>query len=66
MSDETPVSETIPVLKTYTITCADKTLSAVAESIAWTENGEFVLLMDGDDIKHLFVAANIIAITEQS
>ena len=58
--------ETTPVLKTYIITYADKTLSAMAESIAWTENGEFVLLMDGEDIKHLFVAANIIAVTEQS
>jgi hypothetical protein len=61
------MSEETPVLKTYVITYADdKTFAVMAESIAWTENGEFVLLMDGEDIKHLFVAANIIAVTEQS
>ncbi len=53
------------VLKTYTITYADgKTATAKAESIAWTENGEFILLMDGEDTKHVIVAANVIAVTE--
>ncbi len=52
--------------KTYTITYADsgKTISAKAESIAWTENGEFILLMVGEDTKHVIVAANVIAVTE--
>jgi len=58
MSDST-------VLKTYKITYADKTLEAKAESIAWTENGEFILLMDGENTKHVIVAANVIAVTEQ-
>jgi hypothetical protein len=54
------------VLKTYTITYAEgKTVSAKAESIAWTENGEFILLMDGEDTKHVIVAANVVAVTEQ-
>jgi len=52
--------------KTYTITSADgKTISAKAESIAWTENGEFILLMDGDNTKHVVVAANVIAVVEE-
>ena len=51
--------------KTYTITYAEgKTVAAKAESIAWTENGEFILLMDGEDTKHVIVAANVIAVTE--
>ena len=51
--------------KTYTITYAEgKTATAKAESIAWTENGEFILLMDGEDTKHVIVAANVIAVTE--
>jgi len=55
------------VQKTYTITYADgKTVSAKAESVAWTENGEFILLMVGEDTKHVIVAANVIAVTEQS
>ncbi len=58
MSDET-------VLKTYKITYADKVLEAKAESIAWTENGEFILLMDGENTKHVIVAANVIAVIEQ-
>jgi hypothetical protein len=54
------------VLKNYTITYAEgKTVSAKAESIAWTENGEFILLMDGEDTKHVIVAANVVAVTEQ-
>jgi hypothetical protein len=52
--------------KTYAITYAEgKTISAKAESIAWTENGEFILLMDGENTKHVIVAANVIAVTEQ-
>lgn len=53
------------VQKTYKITYADKTIEAKAESIAWTENGEFILLMDGENTKHVIVAANVIAVTEQ-
>jgi len=52
--------------KTYNIVYGDKTITAKAESIAWTENGEFILLMDGEDAKHIIVAANVIAVTEQS
>jgi hypothetical protein len=52
--------------KTYTITYTDgKTISANAESVAWTENGEFILLMDGETAKHVIVAANVIAVTEK-
>ena len=52
--------------KTYKITYADgKSLEASAESIAWTENGEFILLMDGENTKHVVVAASVIAVTEQ-
>ena len=53
-----------PKEKTYTIVTKDKTLTAKAGSIAWTENGQFVLLMDGETTKHLIVAANVIAVTE--
>jgi len=52
--------------KTYTITYTEgKSITATAESIAWTENGEFILLMNGEDTKHVIVAANVIAVTEQ-
>jgi len=52
--------------KTYKITYGDgKSSEAKAESIAWTENGEFILLMDGDNTKHVIVAANVISVTEQ-
>ena len=51
-------------LKTYKITYAEKEITAEAESIAWTENGEFILLMVGEDTKHVIVAANVIAVTE--
>ncbi len=52
--------------KTYVINYADgKTIEASAESIAWTENGEFILLMDGETTKHVIVAANVIAVTEK-
>jgi hypothetical protein len=51
--------------KTYNIVYEDKTITAKAESIAWTENGEFILLMVGEDTKHVIVAANVIAVTEQ-
>ncbi len=51
--------------KTYTITYAEgKTISAKAESIAWTETGEFILLMDGENTKHVIVAENVVAVTE--
>jgi hypothetical protein len=53
------------VQKTYKITYGDKTVEAKAESIAWTENGEFILLMDGENTKHVIVAANVIAVTQQ-
>ncbi|MEJ0000900.1 MAG: hypothetical protein WDO13_18075 [Verrucomicrobiota bacterium] len=54
------------VPKNYTITYADgKTIAAEAESIAWTENGEFILLMVGETTKHVIVAANVIAVTEK-
>jgi hypothetical protein len=52
--------------KNYVINYADgKTIQASAESIAWTENGEFILLMDGETTKHVIVAANVIAVTEK-
>jgi hypothetical protein len=51
--------------KTYKIVYADKSVEAKAESIAWTENGEFILLMNGEETKHVIVAANVIAVTEQ-
>jgi hypothetical protein len=52
--------------KTYAINYADgKTITASAETIAWTENGEFILLMDGETTKHVIVAANVIAVTEK-
>ena len=52
--------------KNYTITYAEgKTIAAKAESIAWTENGEFILLMDGENTKHVIVASNVIAVIEQ-
>jgi hypothetical protein len=50
--------------KTYTITYAEGKTTAQAESIAWTENGEFILLMDGEETKHVIVAANVIAVTQ--
>ena len=53
------------VQKTYKITYAEGSFEATAESIAWTENGEFILLMIGEETKHLIVAANVIAVTEQ-
>ena len=62
MADET----TAAPQKTYLINYADgKTIQASAESIAWTENGEFILLMDGETTKHVIVAANVIAVTER-
>jgi hypothetical protein len=52
--------------KNYTITYADgKKIDVSAESIAWTENGEFILLMDGETTRHVVVAANVIAVTEK-
>ena len=63
MSEET--TEQKAVQKTFKVTCTDKTLTAQAESLAWTENGEFILLMDGEDVKHVIVAANVIAVTTE-
>jgi hypothetical protein len=52
-------------LKTYNITYKEKTAIVVkATSVAWTENGLFILLMDGEAVKHVVVAANVIAVTE--
>ena len=52
--------------KTYTITSTDgKSFTVEAESIAWTENGEFILLMIGEETKHVIVAANVVAVTEK-
>ena len=51
--------------KTYTITSTDgKTFDVKAESIAWTENGEFILLMIGEETKHVIVAKNVVAVTD--
>jgi len=60
------MSETAPLpVKTYNITFKEKTAITVkATSVAWTENGLFILLMDGDVPKHVVVAANVIAVTE--
>lgn len=52
--------------KTYTITSTDgKSFTVTADSIAWTENGEFILLMVGEETKHVIVAANVVAVTEK-
>jgi hypothetical protein len=51
--------------KTYNIVYGDNTITATADSLAWTENGEFILLMDGEETKHVIVAANVIAVLEQ-
>ncbi|MCE0483978.1 MAG: hypothetical protein LV479_07045 [Methylacidiphilales bacterium] len=51
--------------KTYNIITKEKSYTAKAFSIAWTENGQFVLLMNGEETRHLIVAANMIAVTEQ-
>jgi hypothetical protein len=52
-------------MKTYNITFKEKTAITVkATSVAWTENGLFILLMDGETPKHVVVAANVIAVTE--
>jgi hypothetical protein len=65
MADEKPDQQPAEQ-RTYKITYADnKTLEAEAESVAWTENGEFILLMDGDVTKHVVVASNVIAVTQQ-
>jgi len=53
-----------PAEKTYSIVTKDKTYTAKAGSIAWTENGLFILLMNGDETRHVIVAANVIAVTE--
>ncbi len=53
-----------PKEKTYSIVTKDKTYSVKAGSIAWTENGLFILLMNGDETKHVIVSANVIAVTE--
>jgi len=50
--------------KTYNIIYTDKTVTAKAQSIAWTEDCQFILLMNGETTKHVIVAANVIAVTE--
>ncbi|HEV3271518.1 MAG TPA: hypothetical protein VGZ93_04990 [Candidatus Methylacidiphilales bacterium] len=59
MSDETTSQ------KNYNIVYGDKTLTVQAEAVAWSENGEFILLMVGEEAKHVIVAANVIAVIEQ-
>jgi len=53
-------------LKTYKINYKDskESLTVKATSIAWTENGLFILLMEGETPKHVVVAGNVIAVTE--
>ena len=63
MSEET--TEQKVEQNTFKIVYGDKTITAQAESLAWTENGEFILLMDGEDAKHVIVAANVIAVTTE-
>jgi hypothetical protein len=62
----TPPPAPAPVTKdkTYTIVTKDKTVTAKAQSVAWTENCQFILLMDGEVTKHVIVAANVLAVTE--
>jgi hypothetical protein len=51
--------------KTYTITSTDgKQFTVTGESIAWTENGEFILIMVGEETKHVIVAKNVVSVTE--
>ena len=57
-------SQEEPTLKTYQIVTKDKSFSVKAGSLAWTENGEFILLMEGETAKHVIVADNVIAVTE--
>ena len=70
MSDDTksevePTPEPAPELKSYRINYQDKESFIVkARTLAWTENGLFILLMDGETVKHVVVAANVIAVTE--
>jgi len=59
---ETPAEA--PKVKTYNIVTREKSLTVKAQSIAWTENGLFILLMDGETTKHVIVAASVIAVTE--
>ena len=65
MSTDAIPSTTEPLKeKTYNIVTKEKSYTANAASVAWTENGEFILLMNGDVTKHVIVAANVIAVTE--
>jgi hypothetical protein len=57
------MSDTPPV-KTFNIVTKEKSYPVKAQSIAWTENGLFILLMNGEETKHVIVAANVIAVTE--
>ncbi len=61
---ETPAETPAPKAKGYSIITKEKSYTAVANTIAWTENGQFILLMEGDSPKHVIVAANVIAVTE--
>jgi len=65
-TEETAPETAAPVaLKEYKIHHKDKEpLTVKAQTIAWTENGLFILLMDGETPKHVVVAANVIAVTE--
>jgi hypothetical protein len=53
-----------PKEKTYNIVTKEKSYTVKAHSLAWTENGLFILLMEGESPKHVVVAANTIAVTE--
>jgi hypothetical protein len=53
-----------PQVKTYNIVTEEKSFTVTAQSIAWTENGLFILLMNGEETKHVIVSANVIAVTE--
>ena len=67
-SEETTVSSIMttetPEEKTYNIVTKEASYVANAQSIAWTENGLFILLMDGDTTRHIIVAANVVAVIE--
>jgi hypothetical protein len=56
---------TTPDKKYNILTREGKSQTVTAKSIAWTENGLFILLMDGESPKHVIVAANVLAVTEQ-
>lgn len=66
-TDATPaVTTETPKEITFSIVTKDKSYTAKAQSIAWTENGLFILLMNGDVTKHIIVSANVIAVTQEA